>query len=118
MEKKMIGRNRLKAKIARRAWREYMQFKRDMFHRKKRELWENCQKIHFYCCVMEYFHYRRESSHDWAALIYCKQPIKAMWDCYQQNEHLEYSTWKDVEEILYELERQNTGKWKEWKRCG
>ena len=114
----MIKQHSVKTKITRRAWREYLQFKREMFHQGKRELWENCQKIHFYCCMIEYFHYRKESSHGWKVLAYQKQPIWAMWDCYQQNEHLEYSTWKDVEKILHELERQDGGKWKEWKSCG
>lgn len=114
----MSKRNRVKTEIAKRAWREYLQFKRVMFHLGKRELWENCQKIHVYCCILEYFRYRKESNYDWKVLLHYKQPIKAMWDAYLQNEHLDYFTWKDIEKILHEMERENTGKWKEWKTCG
>lgn len=35
--------------------RKYAQFKCKMLCQKKREIWEGCQKILFYGCVMEYF---------------------------------------------------------------
>ena len=30
-------------------------------------------------------------------------PVQAMWNCYLKYEHLEYATWKGIEQILEQM---------------
>ena len=66
-----------------------------------KEIWEACGRIHFYCCVKEYFQYNPEIPQGYLCLILAiPKPIESMWQFYLKHESTEYLTWEGLEALL------------------
>lgn len=92
-------------RIRKAAWKEYRAFKKLMLRKPKNSIWKDSGKIHFYSAVMEYFRYCPDvEKRHWKILDGLALPIRSMWNCYLKYEYLEYSTWREMEEILMRLE--------------
>lgn len=67
----------------------------------KEKIMDMCDKIYFYDCVAEYF---QENEHIPQKIIVFllskKDIIHNLWLHYLKYEHLEFTTWKRIEELL------------------
>lgn len=82
--------------------REFRRYRRKMlFSSSKEEIWEACGRIHFYCCVKEYFQYNTEISEGYLCLMLeMAEPIDSMWRFYLKNEDADYLTWEGPDRLL------------------
>ena len=73
-------------------------------HKLLEEIWESCGRIHFYCCVRDYFAYNPEIPPEYLMIVSAiQEPVSAMWQLYLKLSSLQYETWEGIEEILDEL---------------
>lgn len=85
-------------KAYRKILREFRRYKRkQMISSTKEEIWEACGKIHFYCCLKEYFQYKQDIPRGYLCLVLeLAEPISAMWQFYLREEHTMYLTWREL----------------------
>lgn len=89
-------------KAYRKILREFRRYKRRLLTSStKEEIWEACGKIHFYCCLKEYFQYNSKIPRGYLCLVMeAAEPIQAIWQFYLKDEHTMYLTWEGIEELL------------------
>ena len=94
--------NRLYKKARKRVEREVFRFRRvTLIHARKADIWDLCHKVHFYTCVKEYFSLNSGIPQLYLELALADPAlVQTMWNTYLKNEHLQYQTWEDIEEIL------------------
>lgn len=92
-------------RAVRKVLRECGRYKKRMLTKmSKEEIWESCGRIHFYCCVREYFAYNPEIPPEYLMIVSAiQEPVSAMWQLYLKLSSLQYETWEGIEEILDEL---------------
>lgn len=88
---------------------EYALFRFTTLSKSRREIYDDCNIIHFYECLYEYFLYKEtiEEKHIRACLA-CENILINLYDLYLKNEVLHYSRWGEIEEILDELDMKST----------
>lgn len=93
--------------LTRKAGKEFELFKYKMLSKSRKKIFENCNKIRFYCCIYEYFMYVDGigKEHIEACLKY-EKPIAELFRVYQEYEYLQYGRWEEIEELLNVLVRE------------
>lgn len=80
---------------------EYHLFKYKMLSRTELEIYERCTEIYFYECLHEYFLYQEDIDKEFLDKASEMTNIyQELWNLYQKYEHLEISTWEQIEGIL------------------
>lgn len=103
-------RDDLRRTVSRAVDREFRRFRASMYRKSRPELWEACGKIHFYCCLREYFRCNDEiQARYYALLCLCRRPLSTLWDVYLKYESLSYTTWEGIDGIMEALFEQNRG---------
>ncbi len=93
--------NTLRKTVNRAVRRDFHRFRASMYRKPQPEIWGACGKIHFYCCVFEYFQYNdRIPMKYYSLLCTCRRPIYTLWETYLRYEHLSYLTWEDIDNIM------------------
>ncbi len=81
--------------------RDFCRFRASMYRKSQPEVWEASDRIHFYCCVFEYFQYNNQIPVKYYALLCsCRRPIYTLWETYLRYEYLSYLTWEDIDDIM------------------
>ncbi len=74
--------------------REYNKFQYNIMKLDKRDIINQCNKIHFYGCVKEFFQFNDTISEDvFSFLVQKRNVIHAMWELYLKHEKFGCSTW-------------------------
>lgn len=92
----------LRRKAKHKIRREFQRFKRKCIYRMtKQELWDACEKVHFYCCVQEYFDLKDQIPAVYLKLV-LTEPLflDFFWRFYLQTEKKRYQTWEELEVLL------------------
>ena len=80
---------------------EHALFKYQMLSNPVRTVYDSCNKIRFYECMMEYFQYKeainKEFINSSQNSVY---PLAELYEIYLKYEYLHVDTWKGIEEIL------------------
>ncbi len=80
---------------------EHALFKYQMLSNPVRTVYDSCNKIRFYECMMEYFQYKESISR---AFVNSSEnsvyPLAELYEIYLKHEYLHVGTWKGIEEIL------------------
>ena len=94
--------NKLRSKAKRKINQEFQRYKRAvMMYEPKVNVWESSHKIHFYCCIREYFHLNPKIPNVYLELAVKEYGlIQSMWNVYLKHEELQYYTWEGIEDIL------------------
>lgn len=80
---------------------EYQLFRYKMLSRTVKEVYEDCAKIHFYECLHEYFLYQENIQEEFLEKAAKRKGIyQELWNLYLKYEHLEVSTWEQIEGML------------------
>lgn len=92
----------IRRKAQRNIRKEFLRFKRELFLRHtKGDIWEACEKIHFYTCMREYFQLNEKIPRVYLELAQARRGLIGMaWDEYLKEERLRYQTWPELEELL------------------
>lgn len=81
--------------------REFELFRLKMLSKSREEIFEECNNIHFYSCLHEYFLYKEDMDKEHIeACLKCENIIAALYRLYMKYEYLYCSRWEDIEEIL------------------
>lgn len=96
---------RLWKKAQTRIKRSFLRFKRKMLVKsQKEEIWDSCMKVHFYLCMNEYFEYNEGIPETYLQLAVAEpELLEKVWRLYLREEHLDYRTWKGIDELLEAL---------------
>ena len=87
--------------VCSRIHREYNKFQYHILRLKKEEIIKRCCKIRFYDCIKEYFQYNGDISEDVFEFLGAKKDIiHCFWELYLKHEHLDCSTWEDIDEMI------------------
>lgn len=87
--------------VCSRIHREYNKFQYHILRLKKEEIIKRCCKIRFYDCIKEYFQYNGDISEDVFEFLGAqKDIIHCFWELYLKHEHLDCSTWEDIDEMI------------------
>lgn len=79
----------------------YNKFQYHILRLKKEEIIKRCCKIRFYDCIKEYFQYNGDISEDVFEFLGSKKDIiHCFWELYLKYEHLDCSTWEDIDEMI------------------
>lgn len=88
-------------KLHRKIRNEHALFKYQMLSNPARTVYDSCNKIRFYECMMEYFQYKEKVSREIVnASENSEYPLAEMYEIYLKYEYLDVGTWKGIEEIL------------------
>lgn len=89
-------------KVVKKVVKEFNAYKkRLLFRNSKRNIFEKCNKIHFYCCVKEYFEENPNIPPLYIQVANnTDQFIEIAWRYYLKFEDLHYSTWWELERIF------------------
>ena len=72
-----------------------------MYRLSKQALWDSCKKIHFYCCIKEYFDLKEQIPKVYLELVMTEPVFLAwLWSEYLKREDTGYQTWDEIEELL------------------
>lgn len=100
--------NTLRKTVNRAVRRDFSRFRASMYRKPQPEVWEASGRIHFYCCVFEYFQYNDQIPMKYYALLSsCRRPIYSLWETYLRYEHLSYLTWEDIDGVIEMLLEKN-----------
>lgn len=80
---------------------EYQFFKMKMLSQAPDEIYNKCNKIHFYECLHEYFVYQEHLNPEFLQAASMETDIlEALWRVYLKLEHLEVNTWEQIENLF------------------
>ena len=99
---------RAKRKIA----EEYAAYKKEVLRCNNVEvIWDLCNRIAFFSCVLEYFEFNETIPEPFLSLVEkLIHPIYAMWMEYLKNESYQYASWEDIELILSRMVEKEQNK--------
>ncbi len=107
----------LKRSVDRAVRKDFRRFHASMCRKPQTEVWEECGRIHFYCCLKEYFDYNEKIPMRYYALLYTsRRPIYTLWETYLKYEALNYTTWEGIDGIMEALLEENREAAKERRR--
>ena len=89
-------------KLIRSVEKEFELFKYKTLSASRKEIFDSCNEIRFYCCIWEYFEYSEDIGTEYinACLKYDDNVIATLYQLYLNNEHLRYERWDDIVEML------------------
>lgn len=94
----------LRKKEGHKVERELACFKRRMLYRNSREdIWNACGKIHFYCCLNEYFLFNEKIPTVYLELaVLTPGFLDLVWKVYlnADTDHSGYQTWEEIDRLL------------------
>lgn len=95
----------IRRKAQRNIEKEFLRFKRKMIYRyTKEDIWEACNKIHFYVSLKEYFDLNERIPIIYLELAYAEPAlIETAWNVFLKEERLGYRTWPEITELLEEV---------------
>ena len=80
---------------------EHALFKYQMLSNPVRTVYDSCNKIRFYECMMEYFQYKENISREFInSSENSVYPLAELYEIYLKHEYLDVATWKGIEEVL------------------
>ena len=87
---------------------EFELFKYKMLSKTNLEIYENCSKICFYCCIYEYFIYAEDfKAEHIQACLKSDNVIADLYAIYTKYEYLRYDRWEDINELLNMLVKKS-----------
>ncbi len=94
-------------RLVRKVENEFELFRYKMLSKSRKKIFERCSEIRFYSCVYEYFIYAEDIAEPHIkACLKCGDIIAELYGLYLEWEHLRYSRWEDIEELLNVLVRE------------
>ena len=94
--------------IRRKVIHEFEDYRRDIIKQNDCELiWDLCNRIAFYNCVVEYFEETEEIPEEFMEVVAgMTYPIYIMWTVYLKDENLQFAKFEDIENILRKIARK------------
>lgn len=90
-----------KSRVKKEVGKEYFRFKRNVMHKKKKDIFESSQKITFYASIYEYFIYNTGISEVMLRrYLMFRLSIEQLWECYLKNEFTSVTTWNGIETLI------------------
>lgn len=91
--------------------REYTNFKTAELQKSKEEIYDDNYKIRFYIEMYEYFTANKENSFLNVNLCKClindsPNIISELYDYYLSNEYASITTWEDINEMIYDYNKE------------
>ena len=89
---------------------EFNTYKKDVLKSGNPEaIWDQCNRIAFFCCVAEYFEWVEVIPSEYLEILdKYSYPIYAMWTEYLKCEQLQYAKWEDIEGILHQMTKRES----------
>ena len=80
---------------------EYQLFKMRIQSQLPEDIYNRCNEIRFYECLHEYFVYHDDLNIEFVQVAFMETGIlKELWRLYLKLEHLEVSTWEQIEDLF------------------
>ena len=92
----------LRKKAEKKVLNEYRFFKRRTIYRlSNRKAWDLCHKIHFYCCIKEYFELKDRIPAVYLELVLAEPSfLEYLWSEYLKREDTHFHTWDEIDNLL------------------
>lgn len=92
----------LRKKAQKKILKEFQIFKRKTIYRlSKEQVWSKCHKIHFYCCIKEYFELKEYIPKAYLELVMAEPSfLELLWFAHLKREGTLFRTWDEIESLI------------------